>query len=65
MKRVLMIAYHYPPASISSGIQRTLKFSTYLPELGWQPSVSFEELVDEMVESDIAQTPEIQRTALV
>ena len=39
MKRVLMIAYHYPPASISSGIQRTLKFSTYLPELGWQPSV--------------------------
>jgi glycosyltransferase involved in cell wall biosynthesis len=34
-----MIAYHYPPASISSGIQRTLKFSAYLPELGWQPSV--------------------------
>jgi glycosyltransferase involved in cell wall biosynthesis len=39
MKRVLMIAYHYPPASISSGIQRTLKFSAYLPEMGWQPSV--------------------------
>jgi glycosyltransferase involved in cell wall biosynthesis len=34
-----MIAYHYPPASISSGIQRTLKFSAYLPELGWQTSV--------------------------
>ncbi len=39
MKRVLMIAYHYPPASISSGIQRTLKFSAYLPEEGWEPSV--------------------------
>jgi glycosyltransferase involved in cell wall biosynthesis len=34
-----MIAFHYPPASISSGIQRTLKFSAYLPEMGWQPSV--------------------------
>jgi hypothetical protein len=39
MKRVLMIAYHFPPLSISSGIQRTLKFSTYLPEMGWEPSV--------------------------
>jgi hypothetical protein len=39
MKRVLMVAFHFPPASISSGIQRTLKFSTYLPELGWKPSV--------------------------
>jgi GDPmannose 4,6-dehydratase len=34
-------------------------------KLGWQPSVSFEELVDEMVEADIAQTPEISRAALV
>jgi len=34
-----MIAFHYPPASVSSGIQRTLKFSAYLPEMGWQPSV--------------------------
>ena len=39
VKRVLMIAYHYPPVGVSSGLQRTLKFSTYLPELGWQPSV--------------------------
>ncbi|HJR70339.1 MAG TPA: glycosyltransferase, partial [Gammaproteobacteria bacterium] len=34
-----MIAFHFPPASISSGIQRTLKFSTYLPEFGWKPNV--------------------------
>jgi hypothetical protein len=39
VKRVLMIAFHYPPASISSGIQRTLKFSAYLPASGWEPSV--------------------------
>jgi len=39
MKRVLLIAYHYPPARGSSGLQRTLKFSRYLQEFGWQPSV--------------------------
>ncbi|WP_256081136.1 glycosyltransferase [Massilia sp. YIM B04103] len=39
VKRVLMIAYHYPPMRGSSGIQRTLKFSQYLPQLGWQPLV--------------------------
>jgi glycosyltransferase involved in cell wall biosynthesis len=39
VKRVLMIAYHYPPLRGSSGIQRTLKFSKYLPEYGWNPIV--------------------------
>ncbi len=34
-----MIAYHYPPDRISSGIQRTLKFSRYLLDAGWKPSV--------------------------
>jgi glycosyltransferase involved in cell wall biosynthesis len=39
VKRVLMIAFHYPPMQGSSGIQRTLKFSQYLPEFGWEPIV--------------------------
>lgn len=39
VKRVLMIAYHFPPVHGSSGIQRTLKFTQYLPEFGWQPFV--------------------------
>lgn len=39
VKRVLMIAYHYPPFQGGSGIQRTLKFSEYLPRTGWQPIV--------------------------
>jgi glycosyltransferase involved in cell wall biosynthesis len=39
MKRILMIAYHYPPLRGSSGIQRTLAFSRDLREFGWQPSV--------------------------
>ena len=34
-----MVAYHFPPMSVSSGIQRTLRFSQYLPEFGWEPVV--------------------------
>ena len=39
LKRVLMIAYHFPPLAGSSGIQRTLRFVQHLPSLGWQPLV--------------------------
>lgn len=39
VKRVLMVAFHFPPQHGSSGIQRTLKFSQYLPTSGWQPLV--------------------------
>jgi len=39
MKRVLMIAYHFPPLAGSSGIQRTLRFVQHLPGYGWQPLV--------------------------
>ncbi len=38
-KRVLLIAFHYPPIMGSSGLQRTLKFSQYLEEYGWSPLV--------------------------
>lgn len=34
-----MVAYHFPPQTGSSGLLRTLKFSRYLPELGWQPII--------------------------
>jgi hypothetical protein len=39
VKRVLMIAYHYPPMRGGSGIQRTLAFTQHLPRSGWQPLV--------------------------
>ena len=39
MKRVLMVAYHFPPLAGSSGIQRTLRFVQHLPKFGWQPLV--------------------------
>ena len=38
-KRVLMIAYHYPPVRTSSGIQRTIKFSEYLRDHAWEPMI--------------------------
>ena len=39
MKRLLMVAYHFPPLAGSSGIQRTLRFVKYLPKFGWEPIV--------------------------
>jgi glycosyltransferase involved in cell wall biosynthesis len=38
-KRVLMIAYHFPPLAGSSGIQRTLRFARHLPQFGWEPLI--------------------------
>lgn len=39
LKKVLIIAYHFPPQAESSGYLRTLKFCRYLPDLGWQPRI--------------------------
>jgi len=38
MKKVLMIAYHFPPVA-GVGIFRVLKFVKYLPRFGWKPVV--------------------------
>jgi glycosyltransferase involved in cell wall biosynthesis len=38
-RKILMIAFHYPPYQGGSGIHRTLKFSRYLPGHDWQPIV--------------------------
>jgi len=38
-KRILMIAYHFPPIHVSSGLHRTLAFSRYLLDHGWRPIV--------------------------
>jgi len=39
MKRLLMVAYHFPPLAGSSGIQRTLRFVQHLPDFGWETMV--------------------------
>lgn len=38
-KRILLIAFHFPPLAGSSGIQRTLRFAQHLPQFGWEPIV--------------------------
>ena len=39
VKRVLMVAYHFPPLNVSSGIHRTLRFAQYLPDFNWEPAI--------------------------
>lgn len=64
MKRVLMIAYHFPPLAGSSGIQRTLRFVQQLPTFGWQPLIltagvrAYERVSDDLV-------PEVPRGTVV
>lgn len=63
-KRILMIAFHYPPVRVSSGIQRTLKFSAYLRDHGWEPMIlTISPRAYEMVSDD--QMKEIPEGMLV
>jgi len=39
LKKVLIIAFHFPPFGGGSGFLRTLKFCRHLSEFGWQPVV--------------------------
>ena len=58
-RNVLLIAYHYPPQSESSGVQRTLSFSKYLHNDRWQPSVLSADPVayDRKNSSQLSQIP--------
>jgi len=67
-KRILMIAYHFPPVRGSTGLHRTLSFSRYLLEdHGWQPTVltvhprAYRATEDAML-GDIASGVEVLRT---
>ncbi len=37
--KVFFVAYHYPPIAVSSGVHRTLAFSRYLSDWGWDVTV--------------------------
>jgi glycosyltransferase involved in cell wall biosynthesis len=37
-RKVLIITYYWPPAG-GGGVQRILKFTKYLPQLGWHPII--------------------------
>lgn len=62
MKRVLMVAFHFPPYAGSSGVQRALRFVQHLPEFGWQATVlsadarAYESTSDELLAAIPAHT---------
>ena len=62
MKRLLMIAFHFPPLAGSSGIQRTLSFARHLPRFGWEPLIltahprAYERVSDDQLEDVSAGT---------
>ena len=60
VKRVLMVAFHFPPLVGSSGIQRTLRFVQHLPPLGWEPLVltAHPRAYEERSEHLLADVPE-------
>ena len=65
-RRILIVAFHYPPVRGSSGIQRTLKFSAYLREHGWEPMIltvsprAYEQVSDDQM-GEIPQGMLVQR----
>ena len=67
VKKVLLVAYHYPPEGSSSGVLRALKFSKYLPRRGWLPHVltlrkSLYPVTDEGLLLDIPSEGVVHRT---
>ncbi|NSW89403.1 MAG: glycosyltransferase family 4 protein [Firmicutes bacterium] len=66
MKKVLMIAYSFPPAG-GPGVQRTSKFVKYLSRYGWEPVILTRDtlnmpLKDESLIKDIPDGVNIIRT---
>ena len=66
MKRLLMVAFHFPPLAGSSGVQRTMRFAQSLPEFGWEPLVltahprAYEQVAADL-EKEIAPTLVVRR----
>jgi len=69
VKKVLIIAYYFPPSG-GSGVQRTLKFVKYLQEFGWEPVVLTARnadypAIDETLFSEIPKGIKIYRSKII
>ncbi len=60
MKKVLIVAYHYPPNAAVGGT-RPSKFARYLPEFGWEPTVLTATTGDVAASITGSETAEIYR----
>src|SRR5262245_42563463 len=69
MKRILLIAYHFPPDS-AVGALRPLKFAKYLPAYGWEPYIltvkpSYYEGLDASRLEEVPTPSRVFRTAML
>lgn len=62
-RRLAIVAFHYPPDNTSTGVLRTLKFTQYLVEHGWQTDVISvpERLYGSVDPSSLADVPPTTR----
>lgn len=69
-RRALMVAFHFPPQSGSSGVLRTANFVKNLPPLGWRPDVlsarprAYEQVRTDLIESIPPATKVLRAGAL-
>lgn len=69
-RRVLMVAFHFPPQAGSSGILRTLNFVRHLPSHHWSPIVltaspsAYEEQRNDLIAAVPPNTPILRSFAL-
>ncbi len=66
MKKILMIAYYYPPVA-GGGVQRTSKFAKYLCRFGWEPIIltvkeGYDYYRDDSLNKDIVQDISVYRS---
>lgn len=66
VRKILLIAYYFPPLG-GAGVQRTLKYTKYLPQFGWQPVVLTSQakaaaLSDPTLMEDLAGAQAVYRT---
>lgn len=66
MKKVLIIAYYWPPAG-GAGVQRVLKYAKYLPQFGWEPIILTVNSPDSPIEdlsllNDVSPNTKIYKT---
>jgi glycosyltransferase involved in cell wall biosynthesis len=66
--KVLIITYYWPPSG-GAGVQRWLRFSKYMPQLGWEPVIltidpeyATYPALDSSLEKDVPQGIEVYRT---
>lgn len=67
-KKVLIITYYWPPAG-GPGVQRWLKFTKYLPDFGWEPTVFIPQnpsypMVDDTLEKDVSKDLKIIKSKI-